>query len=92
MLTYDEYAALSKTPHALADGLMLVFKHPADCRRLARYPSVAKKQGLFACCVSPLVHQFEICNKRPADDPVVGAFAKSLIVSGKICRTPARMA
>jgi hypothetical protein len=25
MLTYDEYAALSKTPHALADGLMLVF-------------------------------------------------------------------
>jgi hypothetical protein len=24
----DEYAALSKTPHALADGLMLVFKHP----------------------------------------------------------------
>jgi len=23
-----EYAALSKTPHALADGLMLVFKHP----------------------------------------------------------------
>jgi hypothetical protein len=24
----DEYAALSKTPHALADGLMLVFQHP----------------------------------------------------------------
>jgi hypothetical protein len=24
-----EYAALSKTPHALADGLMLVFQHPA---------------------------------------------------------------
>jgi len=23
------YAALSKTPHALADGLMLVFQHPA---------------------------------------------------------------
>jgi len=23
-----EYAALSKTPHALADGLMLFFKHP----------------------------------------------------------------
>jgi hypothetical protein len=22
-----EYAALSKTPHALADGLMLVFQH-----------------------------------------------------------------
>jgi hypothetical protein len=26
----DEYAALSKTPHALADGLMLVFQHPAN--------------------------------------------------------------
>jgi hypothetical protein len=26
----DEYAALSKTPHALADGLMLVFQHPAE--------------------------------------------------------------
>jgi hypothetical protein len=24
----DEYAALSKTPHALADGLMLVFQNP----------------------------------------------------------------
>jgi hypothetical protein len=24
-----EYAALSKTPHALADGLMLAFQHPA---------------------------------------------------------------
>jgi hypothetical protein len=24
----DAYAALSKTPHALADGLMLVFQHP----------------------------------------------------------------
>jgi hypothetical protein len=28
MLTYDAYAALSKTPHALADGLKLVSKHP----------------------------------------------------------------
>jgi hypothetical protein len=25
----DEYAALSKTPHALADGLMLAFQQPA---------------------------------------------------------------
>jgi hypothetical protein len=25
----DEYAALSKAPHALADGLMLVLQHPA---------------------------------------------------------------
>ncbi|MCK7513332.1 MAG: hypothetical protein MZV70_61055 [Desulfobacterales bacterium] len=24
----DEYAALSKTPHAWADRLMLVFQHP----------------------------------------------------------------
>jgi hypothetical protein len=24
------YAALSKTPHALADGLMLVFQHPVQ--------------------------------------------------------------
>jgi hypothetical protein len=23
-----EYAALSKMPHALADGMMLVFQHP----------------------------------------------------------------
>jgi hypothetical protein len=34
MLTYDEYAALSKTPHALADGLMLVFQHPVTRERL----------------------------------------------------------
>jgi hypothetical protein len=27
-----EYAALSNTPHALADGLMLVFQHPAKAR------------------------------------------------------------
>jgi hypothetical protein len=25
-----EYAALSKTPHALADRLILVFKHPVN--------------------------------------------------------------
>jgi hypothetical protein len=25
----NQYAALSKTPRALADGLMLVFEHPA---------------------------------------------------------------
>jgi hypothetical protein len=30
-----EYAALSKTPHALADGLMLVFQHPANNTRLS---------------------------------------------------------
>jgi hypothetical protein len=30
MLTYYQYAALSKTPCALADGLMLVFKKPVN--------------------------------------------------------------
>jgi hypothetical protein len=34
----DEYAALSKTPHALADGLMLVFQHPARVQSARRYP------------------------------------------------------
>jgi hypothetical protein len=29
MLTNLKYAAFFKTPHALADSLMLVFKHPA---------------------------------------------------------------
>jgi len=28
--SHIEYAALSKTPHALADGLMLVFQHPVN--------------------------------------------------------------
>jgi hypothetical protein len=28
----SEYAALSKTPHALADGLMLVFQHPVSAQ------------------------------------------------------------
>jgi hypothetical protein len=33
------YAALSKTPHALADGLMLVFQHPVrNGRRERRFP------------------------------------------------------
>jgi hypothetical protein len=27
-----EYAALFKTPHALADGLMLVFQHPVKAK------------------------------------------------------------
>jgi hypothetical protein len=26
----NEYAALSKTPHALSDGLMLVFQRPVN--------------------------------------------------------------
>jgi len=32
-----DYAALSKTPHALADGLMLVFEHPVKARRAAGF-------------------------------------------------------
>jgi hypothetical protein len=44
------------------------------------------------CGFLPLVHQFKIYNKRPADEAVAGVFANSLIVSGKICRTPARRA
>jgi hypothetical protein len=30
-----EYAALAKTPHSLADGLMLVFQHPVNAVRAA---------------------------------------------------------
>jgi len=33
-----EYAALSKTPPALADDLMLVFQHPAECWRVGAFP------------------------------------------------------
>jgi len=36
MLTYYAYAALSKTPHALADGLMLVFQHPDSALRAGK--------------------------------------------------------
>jgi hypothetical protein len=32
----NKYAALSKTPHALADGLMLVFEHPDSALRAAK--------------------------------------------------------
>jgi hypothetical protein len=41
MLTYYEYAALSKTPHALADGLMLVFQHPAKVERTSGWSVAA---------------------------------------------------
>jgi len=36
MLTDYAYAALSKTPHALADGLMLVFQHPGSALRAGK--------------------------------------------------------
>jgi hypothetical protein len=35
MLTYHRYAALFKTPHALAGGLMIVFQHPAETIAIA---------------------------------------------------------
>jgi hypothetical protein len=34
----SQYAALSKSPRALADGLMLVFKH------LAKGPNISKRK------------------------------------------------
>jgi hypothetical protein len=37
-----------------------------------------------------LVHPFEICKSRPADEPVAAASANYLIMSGKVCRTVAR--
>jgi hypothetical protein len=36
-----KYAALSKTPHALADGLMLVFQHPAEAERTSGWSMAA---------------------------------------------------
>jgi len=33
-----EHAALSKMPHALADGLMLVFQHPGDTLPRTQHP------------------------------------------------------
>ena len=42
-----DYAALSKTPHALADGLMLVFQHPAKMRGFGVQES-ASCRGLIA--------------------------------------------
>jgi hypothetical protein len=33
-----EYAALSKTPHALTEGLMLVFQHPGDALPRTQHP------------------------------------------------------
>jgi len=50
MLTYrSQYAALSKTPHALADGLMLVFQHPDKLkptlfRYQSQFPTKAREQ------------------------------------------------
>jgi hypothetical protein len=43
----DAYAALSKTPHALADGLMLVFKHPVK-GYISNHPVIKKQYGLHS--------------------------------------------
>ena len=41
-----EYAALSKTPHALVDGLMLVFQHPASLRDICGFqPLQSTRRG-----------------------------------------------
>jgi len=42
-----EYAALSKTPRALADGLMLVFQHPVrpDISRVEVAAAALKGRG-----------------------------------------------
>jgi hypothetical protein len=45
MLTYYEYAALSKTPHALADGLMLVFQHPVKPKDGVNSPSLERVEN-----------------------------------------------
>jgi hypothetical protein len=44
----SQYAALSKSPRALADGLMLVFKHPCYAALQQIAPMVE-----FACFPAP---------------------------------------
>jgi len=41
MLIRLRRTALSKTPHALADGLMLVFQHPAKVERTSDWSVAA---------------------------------------------------
>jgi hypothetical protein len=41
------YAALSKTPHALADGLMLVFQHPVNSRYRVTYGLALKESTTY---------------------------------------------
>jgi hypothetical protein len=47
-----EYAALSKTPHALADGLMLVFQHSVKMQTSA---AVQKQRP-----IGPLNQSFQV--------------------------------
>jgi hypothetical protein len=41
-----DYAALSKTPHALADGLMLVFEHPVEGLTTSKKTGPREKGGV----------------------------------------------
>ncbi len=50
-----EYAALSKIPHALADGLMLVFQHPAESKRTSLRPPHVSRVLPMRLLLSPLV-------------------------------------
>jgi hypothetical protein len=47
-----EYAALSKTPHALADGLMLVFQHPANAEYMESDFGVKQPAGVPSGVIS----------------------------------------
>jgi hypothetical protein len=48
----NEYAALSKTPHALADDLMLVFEHHSKVSRRFKIEGLSKK--ILLRCGVPL--------------------------------------
>jgi hypothetical protein len=45
-----EYAALSKTPHAWADGLMLVFQHPVSGGRISGGTECGGQRGSHRVC------------------------------------------
>jgi hypothetical protein len=49
MLIRRRRTALSKTPHALADGLMLAFQHPVDwaSRSWGLFPTPGAADSLF---------------------------------------------
>jgi hypothetical protein len=63
----NQYAALSKTPHALADGLMLVFKHPDEtCLRSHPHPGVPpnyRLTGTGAWCMGYCLFIVSISNQ-----------------------------
>jgi hypothetical protein len=59
-----DYAALSKTPHALADGLMLVLQYPAN-------PNV--------CCtfLSARTLSQTLCHRESAPSPPISMLTKA---------------